>query len=174
MAGDARTLAVGLAGGTAATMAMSAAMLVAGRAGAMGEYPPERIARAGLVHADRGPIAAEQLDGIVGAALHLGFGAAIGAGFATLVAPGLGRLRARLPGHPPPALLLPAAGVTVATGVWVVSYGGWIPALGLLPPVTRDRLDRQVAMLLAHWVFGAVLGASVAALARGPDRAADL
>jgi hypothetical protein len=31
-----------------------------------------------------------------------------------------------------------------------------------MPPPDDDRKDRQVTMVIAHWIFGAVLGAVVA------------
>lgn len=45
---------------------------------------------------------------------------------------------------------------------WLVNYGGWIPVLGILPPPHRDRTDRQATMIVAHLVYGAVLGALAA------------
>jgi len=43
----------------------------------------------------------------------------------------------------------------------VVSYMGWVPAVGLMPVATRDEPRRPVVMVLAHGVYGAVLGALV-------------
>ncbi len=48
------------------------------------------------------------------------------------------------------------------SGIWVVSYWGWLPSLGILPPPDRDRVDRQASMLVAHLVFGLALGSAVA------------
>lgn len=168
LAQEARLAASGLAAGAAATLAMSGVMLAAGRLGLMGEYPPERIARAGLVRAGHGPLSAEQLDGVVGSALHLAFGAAIGAAFAASVPPLIDRIRRRAPAvrSVRPELVLPAAGLATGSAVWLVSYAGWLPALGLLPAPPNDRPDRQLAMLVAHWVFGAALGASLTWLGR--------
>jgi hypothetical protein len=47
--------------------------------------------------------------------------------------------------------------------VWLGSYAGWIPALDLLPPPDRDRRGRPPSMIVAHWVYGAALGASLRA-----------
>ena len=49
-------------------------------------------------------------------------------------------------------------GVLYATGIWLVSYQGWVPALGIMPPASGDRRGRVVTMLAAHWVYGAALG----------------
>ena len=54
-------------------------------------------------------------------------------------------------------------GVVYGLGVWAVSYKGWIPALGILPPPERDQPGRPVIMVAAHVVYGLVLGALVRA-----------
>jgi hypothetical protein len=161
-----RTGAEGGLGGLAATLAMSGAILAAGRLGLMGEYPPERVAHRGLREAGWGPLSAEQLDGPVGAALHVAFGAALGAVFATGLAPVVRVIRRRLPARPPAAVALPIAGAAFGSGVWLVSYWDWIPWLGIMPPPDRDRPDRQATMLVAHWIFGAALGMSLVGLSR--------
>ena len=48
----------------------------------------------------------------------------------------------------------PLAGIVV----WVGSYLGWIPALGILPPATEHPWHRNVMMIAAHLVWGEVLG----------------
>jgi uncharacterized membrane protein YagU involved in acid resistance len=134
--------------GLVATAAMSAAMVAAQRAGQMGRMPPKKITSAALdaVGADDLP---EPAVDALSVATHFGFGAAMGALFL------LARPRPRLP---------VAEGVAFGTLVWLASYAGWIPALGILPPPTRDRPGRPASMLLAHWVYGAVLGGMQSAL----------
>ena len=120
---------------------MSALMLAAGRAGLMGRQPPEAIVRqagALTVGEPRGRLA-----DVLAAAAHLGFGAATGAAYALLPPSGRPVLR----------------GLAVGQAVYAVSYAGWVPALGALPPADRDRRPRQAAMAAAHLVYGAVLGA---------------
>jgi len=131
----------GAAAGAVATAAMSALMLAAGRAGLMGRQPPEAIVRrAGQLTATepRGRLAEA-----LAAAAHLAFGVGTGAAYALL----------------PPAGRPVARGVAAGTAVYAVSYAGWVPALGALPPADRDRTSRQAAMAAAHVVYGAVLGA---------------
>lgn len=131
----------GAASGSAATVAMSALMLAAGRAGLVGRQPPEAIVRrAGdaLGHEPQGAAA-----GALGSLAHLGFGASVGVVAALLPARGAG----------------PARGVALSLLVYVASYRGWVPALGALPPADRDRPDRQAVLVTAHLVYGAVLGA---------------
>jgi hypothetical protein len=69
---------------------------------------------------------------------------------------GLGRGRA------PAALrLAPPAADGAAWGlvVWLVNYAGWLPKLGLMPAPEHDKPGRPAAMIAAHLVYGATLGA---------------
>jgi putative membrane protein len=43
--------------------------------------------------------------------------------------------------------------------VWAGSYLGLLPALGLLSPATQHAPQRNLLMIAAHLVWGAVLGA---------------
>lgn len=134
-------LARGAAAGAVGTAAMSALMLAAGRVGLVGRQPPEAIVRqAGRLTAvePRGRLA-----DALAAVAHLAFGVGTGAAYALL----------------PPAERPVARGAAVGTAVWAVSYAGWVPALGALPRPTRDRPGRQAVMVVAHLVYGSVLGA---------------
>lgn len=53
-------------------------------------------------------------------------------------------------------------GVIYGSLIWFVSYKGWVPALGIMPPPERDRLSRPESMLVAHLVYGWTLGKVVA------------
>lgn len=132
--------------GVAATAVMSLAMLAAQRSGMLGRLPPHELmtkamARTGTAD-DVGPQERQRLGWVV----HFAFGAAAGALYAVL------RRLLRTPGPPV------AHGIGWGLLVWLISYGGWIPALRLLPAPTKDNPDRPVAMVAAHVVFGAVLG----------------
>jgi hypothetical protein len=146
-----RDVGDGLAGGALATLPMSAVMWIAQRSGLMGRMPPAKITDAAIDAAgvEGTPTPARRA---AASALHVGFGAAAGALFAWWSARGRGRRG-------------PLQGAAFGTLVWLGSYAGWVPALGIMPPPHRDRPGRQPAMLLAHWVYGAVLGAR---LARAP------
>lgn len=134
----------GAAAGAVATVAMSGIMMAAQRSGLMGRHPPSEIVRAATGRKVRGkPRSALAI------ATHLGFGAASGAAYAIATRPGRG---------PDPA---PATGVIFGLGVWAVSYKGWVPALGILPPPRHDRPGRPAAMIAAHLVYGATLGGLV-------------
>ncbi len=139
-----REILRGVGRGAVATVAMSVPMLLAGRKH-MGAQPPKRITvglfrRLGIRERN------ERQRNLATTLAHLGFGTAFGALFTTA------RAALRAPG---PAL---PQGLAYGVGVWAVSYKGWIPALGLLPPPERDRPDRQWTMFFAHLVYGAVLG----------------
>jgi uncharacterized membrane protein YagU involved in acid resistance len=58
------------------------------------------------------------------------------------------------------------AGSLYGVTVWSASYLGWIPALRILKPATRHPADRNLLMIAAHVVWGAVTAASVRELRR--------
>src|SRR6185369_12831080 len=53
--------------------------------------------------------------------------------------------------NPRPGRLLGAA---AGGAVWLGSYMGWLPALGVLKPATQHPLRRDAVMLGAHFVWG--------------------
>jgi len=75
---------------------------------------------------------------------HFGYGAAAGTMYAPL---------ARV-------VPLPAAikGIVFGLIVWATSYLGLLPALGILRPATKQPLRRTALMIIAHVVWGSVLG----------------
>lgn len=151
---DLQAAALGAASGVVATGAMSAIMLAAQRAGIMSELPPHDIADDTVNRtAARDDVDQGGRDAL-GWIFHFVFGAASGAMFAVV------RRVVRLPG---PAAL---HGIPYALGIWAVSYLGWVPALGFLPPATRDEPGRPPTMILAHVVFGAITGALLERLGR--------
>lgn len=145
---DVRALLDGAVGGTIGTVTMSAVMWSAARLGLLGAAPPELITAKALDESGLGG-RDERTQDLLSVATHFGFGLGIGAIFALL------HRRLRLP------LPAPLHGALFATLVWVVSYKGWVPALEIMPPPERDRAGRPEVMLLAHWVYGATLGAIV-------------
>jgi uncharacterized membrane protein YagU involved in acid resistance len=74
---------------------------------------------------------------------HVGFGAAAGAAYGAT-----SRVR------PPSAW----TGALFGLAIWVVSYKGWIPALGVMPPPEDDERGRTLTMAAANVVYGATLG----------------
>jgi hypothetical protein len=132
------SLVRGAAAGIVATGAMSAMMLAFDKE--MGEQPPDAIATDAARAAGFEP--SETQADVLASLAHAGFGLTVGAGYALL--PRVG---------PPPL-----RGVLTALGAWAVSYQGWVPALGILPPATRDKPGRPAVMIAAHILFGGVLG----------------
>lgn len=74
----------------------------------------------------------------------------------------LARCSRPLSAVPRPPFPTVAAGMVFGAAVWFISYQGSVPALGIMAPPSRDRPGRPQAMLAAHLVHGAVLGALVA------------
>jgi uncharacterized membrane protein YagU involved in acid resistance len=144
---EVRDLIDGGIGGVIGTVAMSSLMMAARRAGLLGRQPPERLVEKGL---DRFGISRNrETQDALSVVMHFGFGATMGALF------GLVYRRLHVPIGPAPA------GTVFGILVWAVSYKGWIPALGVLPPPERDRPGRQLTMIAAHLVYGWTLGRSL-------------
>ncbi|MBV9884661.1 MAG: hypothetical protein JO276_16755 [Sphingomonadaceae bacterium] len=125
-------LVIGGIAGFVATMAMTSAMRRLHRQlPAKERYPltPREIVDSAL---DRPPAAGE-----LTLVAHFAYGAGCGAliGAAT-VRPG------RL------------GGAAAGGAVWLGSYMGWIPAMGILKPATQHPLRRDLVMLGAHFVWG--------------------
>ena len=141
-------LLAGALAGTAATVPMTIFMAAADAALPESErypLPPEQIT-ATLARSAGVPTRPERPGWEAKTyAAHFGFGAAAGAAYAALGAD-------RLPGHPA------AKGVAFGLSVWAVSYLGWLPAAGLVPPATREPTGRNLLMVAAHVVWGAAVG----------------
>lgn len=145
---DLKAFVDGGIGGLIGTAAMSAVMQAAHKAGLVDKLPPEEIAEAALDAAGQ-PEHSEETQDALALGLHFAFGAGVGAVFAVLH---------RCLRLPIPAVL---QGLVFSTLVWAVSYKGWVPALGIMPPPERDQPGRPQSVLFAHWVYGATLGALV-------------
>lgn len=139
----------GAVAGLGATVFMSIVMLAARRAGFTPQLPPDKIAEEGIEEIKRGP-SREAEEAIVASVAHFAFGAGAGAMYGAATTP-VGRM-------PVPVAIV--AGLLFGTAVWLVSYQGWVPALGIMPPASRDHPGRVATMVVAHWVFGAALAAS--------------
>ena len=126
---------------------MSGVMLAADRAGHLGYPPPQAIGEQ-TVQLASGSRPAAATGRALGLAAHLGFGASAGAAYALL-----------------PRVAGPLArGIGWGLAVYAASYQGWVPAMGALPPASRDRRDRVAVMVAAHVVYGGLLGRTEQAL----------
>ncbi len=149
-------LTIGALAGAAATVPMSAVMLASQGAGVMDEQPPERITEEVLDRADIHP--SKPVTKQLTVLSHLGFGAAAGGLYAMLRR-----------GQPPLSTEIPVA-IGYGLGVWFVSYEGWVPALGFMPPSHKAGVGRPVTMATAHVVFGACLALATRGITRGAFR----
>lgn len=49
-------------------------------------------------------------------------------------------------------------GALAGVGLWMGSYLGWLPAMGILTPATRHPWRRNLLMIVAHVIWGVTLG----------------
>lgn len=129
----------GAISGALATAAMSAVMVAGQRAGMLPDQPPKRIVRALLPGHRHRP---KQGEGVMGALAHVGFGTASGSVYGLVTR-----------GHRVPVTV----GIAYGLALWIGGYAGWVPSMGALPSIPRDRPDRQWVMAAGHVVYGAAL-----------------
>lgn len=156
-----RLLLGGIAG-FAATLAMTAAMrrLHQGLP-AKEKYPltPREIIDSTAARAAT-PLAEETARDVTTAA-HFAYGAAMGALIALL--------------NPDPGK---RSGTAAGIAVWLASYMGWIPAVGILEPATKHPARRNALMIAVHGVWGCataialreLIVARTTILAKGEDK----
>ena len=58
-------------------------------------------------------------------------------------------------------------GALSGLALWAGSYLGWLPAMDILPPATRQPRRRNLLMILAHIVWGVARGEGVRRLSSG-------
>jgi hypothetical protein len=147
-------LVIGGIAGFVATMAMTAAMRrLHGKLPAKERYP---LTPRGAALEPPSALAPD-----LTLAAHFAYGAGCGALLAA-ASPRIGRV----------------TGAVAGGGIWLASYMGWIPALGVLRPATGHPLRRNAVMIAAHFAWGwstaegiRELGAARATIfADGPDR----
>ena len=154
---DVKAILDGALGGVVGTAGMSALMLAAGKAGLMGEHPPDKIAGAALDAVGIHERDEEAQDALASAAPP--------------------RLRDRLrralrPAAPPPAL--PRARRAArhvlrrySSGRRVIRAG--YPRSASCRPPPRTVPDRPRVMFVAHLIYGAILGTVVERRSPPPD-----
>lgn len=123
--------------GIAATLPMTALMTASVAGGVMPDQPPRRIVGHLLPGLDD-PAAA-----VVTVGSHALYGGAAGAAFSLL---------------PLPRRTTPLLGGAFGLALWAAGYEGWVPLVGALPPGHRDHRGRVATMVVAHLLFGVLLG----------------
>ena len=147
-----RAVADGAASGLLATVVMTGVLLAARRLGLVDRPAPEAVVTGMLEEVDLDQeIRPPARTGLVTVA-HLGYGAALGAGFSA-IARRIGRVSS-----------LRGAGFGLV--VWTVSYLGWLPAVGIFPRPSQQGAGRHVENVAGHLVYGASLGWMTARLRR--------
>jgi uncharacterized membrane protein YagU involved in acid resistance len=155
-------LVIGAIAGFVGTMAMTAAMRrLHRRLPPKERYPltPREIVDSGAKQAGvplRGEAAKD-----VSAVAHFAYGAVTGAMLAAM--------------NPDPKK---KTGAVYGAAVWLASYMGWIPAVGILKPATRHPPRRNVLMIGVHLIWGAATAAAIrelrlareTILGDGPDK----
>lgn len=145
------TAARGAAAGVVSTAVMSVVLEVGRRCTSFRRQPPTLIVRTVLAGRPARRVPAE---GALAVAAHVGYGASCGALFALVTA------HCRNAGS--------GWGVGYAFLLWLASYAGWVPAAGVMAPPQRDDRGRQLTLVAAHVVYGAVLSAVLRRLRPGP------
>jgi hypothetical protein len=155
--GRMESAASGALSGFAATLVMSVEMVAARRLGFIEELPPHVITARALARAPGpGPSSHAGSRG-AGWLAHLAFGTTMGAVYGLLFRP-----RRSVPAG--------VSGVGYGLCLWLASYVGALPILGLLPPPHEDRSGRPATMIPAHIIYGAVVGVLTARLRRRAGR----
>ena len=134
-------VARGAAGGVVVTGAMSGVMLASYATGRVRKVAPEAITERAL---DVVGGASKPVEQAATAASHFVYGTVNGVLFSLAAS--------RLPGRPI------AKGVLFGLALLVLSYQGWVPAVGILPPLDEQKRARFATLTLAHLVYGGVLG----------------
>ena len=135
--GKASRLVIGALAGLTATTAMTAVMRrLYGKLPAEERYPlPPREITERIAPEEAGDEALRDVSLLT----HFGYGAATGA----LMAVSGTQNRQ-------------ATGAAIGTGIWALSYFGWVPGLGILKSADRHPVRRSALMICAHLVWGAV------------------
>ena len=140
--------------GLAATLPMSLWMWLASKRGWLVEQAPQTVTRRTTEQSTGKRPPPKALD-LMTSAVHLGIGAGLGGLFGLLV--GGRRISSPVAG---------ALGVGYGLIVWLTSYAAILPAFDLMPPPTHDQRRRPQAMIVAHVIFGGVLGVLVSVVRR--------
>lgn len=146
----------GALAGAVATIPMTAALLVAEKAGLMGEFPPKHITYSLLRLAGVRRISSKARN-TAAMGLHFTYGSSVGAVYGWLAH----GVRLHVPGI--------VQGIGFSLAVWAVSYMGWVPALGIMRSDLRRGKDWKWSNVASHIVYGTALGALSGTTRRKPQ-----
>ncbi len=132
--------------GLVGTGVMSAVIAASHALGLLTNPPPKQITRRATEDTGVRHDVSPQAFTVGWLAAHVAFGSGVGVAFRFL--------RPWLPKSPV------LAGVLYGSAVWVTSYAGVMPALGLYPWPREDRPSRVAVMIGAHFVYGTVMAAA--------------
>ncbi|WP_169947932.1 DUF6789 family protein [Microbispora sp. H11081] len=133
-----RNLVNGAVGGALATAVYSAMLMAADRAGVLEEPPPRRFARLTFPGREK----PRRGENVLGTIAHFAFGSSCGSVLGLLSA-----------GQRVPVPIGTAYGLLV----WYFGCQGMAPSIGVHPPVPKDRVGRQAALLAGHLLWGTAL-----------------
>jgi hypothetical protein len=85
----------------------------------------------------------ETIESLSASGLHLGYGATFGVLYALL----------RPKAEPGPTQVI-VEGSLLGLACWSVGYLGWLPATGLMPPVTKQRPAQVAGPIIQHIAYG--------------------
>jgi hypothetical protein len=171
--GRARDAARGAIAGLVGTVAIEAVMRAGQRVAPQatppmrqdpGEFALETVARATGVEA-----LPESVERAAAAGAHFGYGSTMGALYGLARAALVGGAAAGRGRDEVSDLLI--GGAALGLAVWAVGYLGWLPAFGLMPPVTRQRPAQVAAPVAAHVLYGIVTAAAYQGMRRLAGRA---
>jgi uncharacterized membrane protein YagU involved in acid resistance len=138
-----RQLMTGGVAGAVATLPMSGLIWGTKRLGLYHSSPPPDAVSRRLTQRLTGEHPAGGTQRALTTLSHVGFGAGAGAAYGAT------------------SSVWPSSawtGAAFGLVIWLISYKGWLPALGLMPPPEDDERGRTVTLAAAHVVYGATLG----------------
>ncbi|MDQ3694287.1 MAG: DUF1440 domain-containing protein [Chloroflexota bacterium] len=138
------TIWAGLISGALATAPMTLVLVVSRWLGLFRTAPPEQITKNAAAEVGLEEVTDDPEFGPIWLGLHVVFGACSGIGFELV--------RSFLP-RPPVA-----GGAVYGLIVWAVNYVGLMPVLGLFPSPRQAGRRRTIVMIVAHIVYGMVMG----------------
>lgn len=87
---------------------------------------------------------------------HLGYGAATASLYPVITRPL----------HIPKVL----RGMLFALGIWAASYMGWLPAVNIIKPATKQPARRNIVLIGSHLVWGSLIGLLASFFVQRVDR----